>query len=65
MAKKNTITVRVAGSQGLYEDGVLRQPQRQEPDGSGGLKTVAADTFDITEDRAAALGDAIEPVTKG
>lgn len=60
MAKKETVKVRVKGTQPIVEDSTLRQPRRQEPDGKGGLKWIEADVFEVEPERAAALGDAVE-----
>jgi hypothetical protein len=56
------VKVRVAGNQPIFEGGELRQPARKVPDGKGKLVDAPADTFDVEEDRAEALGDLVQIV---
>lgn len=56
----NSVTVRVKGNQPIAENGAVYQPARKVPNKSGGLDTVAADTFALSPERAAALGDVVE-----
>lgn len=55
-----TVKVRVKGTQPLHEAGVIYNPETKKPNKAGGLDTVPADVFEVTEERLEALGDSVE-----
>lgn len=61
-AKPKLVKVRVKGKQPVGENGEIYHPARQVPNGAGGLKEIPADTFEVTEERAEALGEYVELV---